>query len=95
MAKSYAQSVKLPNLVAVVAHPSTKFMSRDGLNVEGHRSALSTSCSHNNELAIRSSGSLNETRRAYISSLIESGNEANRKRRDRDATSIKSDQVNF
>ena len=38
MAKTYAQSVKLPNLVAV-AHPSTKFLSRDGLNVEGRSSA--------------------------------------------------------
>ena len=38
MAKTYAQSVKLPNLVAV-AHPSTKFLPRDGLNVEGRSSA--------------------------------------------------------
>jgi hypothetical protein len=34
MAKTYADSVKLPNLVAV-PHPSTKFLPKNGLNVEG------------------------------------------------------------
>ena len=34
MAKTYADSVKLPTLVNV-PHPSTKFLPRNGLNIEG------------------------------------------------------------
>ena len=36
MAKTYAESVKLPNLVVNVPHPSTKYLvTKNGLNIEG------------------------------------------------------------
>lgn len=78
MAKTYAQSVKLPNLVAV-PHPSTKFLPRDGLNVEGRSSCAS---------AVSASGSVSASeaaasRRELIRSLMdEAGGRASRRRAD-------------
>lgn len=61
MAKTYAESVKLPNLVSV-PHPSTKFLPKSGLNVEGRNSTARE--------ASFMSDSRQFDRRSFISSLL-------------------------
>lgn len=62
MAKSYAESVKLPNLVAVT-HPASK-LSRNGLNIEGTNNKSSAS---SNALVTKSLD-----RKNFIVNLLES-----------------------
>ena len=61
MAKAYADSVKLPNLVSVT-HPLTKFTPKCSLNVEGKNSLMENSYS--------SFSSKNFDRKSYIASIL-------------------------
>ena len=67
MAKTYADSVKLPTLVVSVPHPSTRLLiTKNGLNVEGrNRSATFNKDDFKGLTSIKSLD-----RKAYITSLI-------------------------
>ena len=67
MAKTYAESVKLPNLVVNVPHPSTRFLvTKNGLNVEGRNSSATF-----NKDDFKGLNSIKTfDRKAYITSLI-------------------------
>lgn len=60
MAKSFAESVKLPNLVAI-QHPMTKFSAKCNLNVQGKNP---------NESSLSNFGSFSFDRKNYIASLL-------------------------
>ena len=67
MAKTYAESVKLPNLVVNVPHPSKKYMlTKNGLNIEGRNN----SAAFNKDDFNSTNSNKNQDRKAYIASLI-------------------------
>jgi hypothetical protein len=67
MAKTYAESVKLPNLVVNVPHPSTKYLvTKNGLNIEGRNK----SDTFNKDDFKSASLVKNFDRKAFITSLI-------------------------
>jgi hypothetical protein len=67
MAKTYAESVKLPNLVVNVPHPSTKYLiTKNGLNVEGRNKSEQ----FNKEDFKNASSAKSFDRKAFITSLI-------------------------
>jgi len=72
MSKTYADSVKLPNLVAV-QHPSARLSPKNTLNIEGRNSS-----------SVHSSAQLINTfsvdRRNYINSLIGKTQNLNKKK---------------
>ena len=67
MAKTYAESVKLPNLVVNVPHPSKRFMlTKNGLNVEGRNNSAALNGSEFG----RAASLKNQERKAFITGLM-------------------------